>query len=119
MLLASAIGAAAGTLAAGTLVVGAIALGPALVAFGVGALIGVGLFALDKHFELTEKVTAAYERGLVKLQRWWKELGSEAYGKWNAFTNSGMVQDMEKSFNSIGQQLGQGNTALYMLQSLM
>ena len=119
VLLASAIGAAAGTLAAGTLVVGTIALGPALVAFGVGALIGVGLFALDKHFELTEKVTAAYARGLAKLQRWWKELGSEAYGKWNAFTNSGMVQDMEKGFNSIGQQLGQGNTSLYMLQSLM
>ncbi len=42
-----------------------------------------------------------------------------ACAKWNAFTNSGMVQDMEKGFNSIGQQLGQGNTSLYMLQSLI
>ena len=116
--LASVIGAAAGTLAAGTLVIGSIALGPALVAFGVGALVGMSLFALDKHFGLTEKVTAAYERGLDKLQRWRKEFGSEATWRWNEFINSGMVQDMEKGFNGIGQRLGQGDTALYMLQSM-
>lgn len=60
VLFASAVGAIAGTLAAGTLVVGTIALGPALVAFGVGVLVGVGLFALDKHFEVTKHVSAAY-----------------------------------------------------------
>ena len=118
VILASTIGAAVGTLAAGTLAIGAIALGPALVAFGVGAAVGVALFALDKHFGLTEKVTAAYARGLDKLQRWWKQLGPEAYRRWNEFTSSGIVQNMEKSFDSFAQQLGQGDNALYMLQSI-
>lgn len=31
----------------------------------------------------------------------------------------GMIQDMEKGFNSIGQRLGEGDNARYMLQSLM
>ena len=118
VLLASAIGAAAGTFFAGTVVVGSIALGPALVAFGVGVLVGGFLFWADKHFEITKKVTAAYQRGLDKLQAWWKALGSDASRQWNAFVNSGMVQDVEKGFNSYARTLGQGDTALYMLQAL-
>lgn len=118
VLLASAIGAAVGTLAAGTLVVGTVALGPALVAFGVGVAVGGLLFWADKHFEITKKVTAAYERALDKLQKWWKELGPEANRQWNAFVNSGVVQDVEKGFNSYMKTLGQGNNSLYMLQSL-
>ncbi len=119
VLLASAIGTAVGALVAGTVVVGTIALGPALVAFGVAALVGGGLFLLDKHFGLTEKVTAAYERGFEKLKEWWAELGSEAHKRWNEFINSGTVQDLEKGFNSIGSRLGHGDGALYMMQSLI
>ena len=118
VLLASAIGAAVGTLAAGTLVVGTIALGPALVAFGVGVAVGGFLFWADKHFEITKKVTAAYQRGLDKLQNWWKDLGPEASHQWNTFVNSGVVQDVEKGFRSYMKTLGEGNNALYMLQSL-
>ena len=118
VLLASAIGAAAGTLAAGSLVVGAVALGPALVAFGVGVAIGGLLFLADKHFEITKKVTAAYRRGLDKLQAWWKALGSDALRQWNAFANSGAVRDVEKGFDSYARTLGQGDTALFMLQAL-
>lgn len=114
VLLASVIGAAAGTLAAGTLVVGTIALGPALVAFGIGAAVGIGLFALDKHFGLTEKVTAAYERGLARLERWWDELGAEANRYWNQFISSGLVHDMERNLNGVGRRLGQANTSPYM-----
>jgi hypothetical protein len=97
-----------------------------LVAFGVGVLIGVGLFALDKHFEITETVTAAYERGLDRLERWWKKFGPQANKWWNDFVNSGLVQDMEKGLQnmekgivSIGERLGQGDNALYMLQTIM
>lgn len=118
VLLASAIGAAVGTLAVGTLVIGTIALGPALVAFGVGTAVGIGLFALDKHFAITEKVTAAYERALDKLERWWRELGAEANSRWEAFVRSGVVQNMEKTFNSFNQRLGEGDNARYLLQSL-
>lgn len=117
--LASVIGAAFGTLAAGTMIVGTIALGPALVAFGVGTLVGIGLFALDKHFGLTEKVTAAYERGLDRLGRWWDEVGADAHRRWNEFANSGMVQDMEKGVTSFSQRLGQGSNALYMFEPMM
>jgi hypothetical protein len=119
VMLASAIGAVAGTLAVGSAAIGTIALGPALVAFGVGVLVGIGLFWLDKHFELTDKVTAAYERGLDRLARWWKQFGPEASKRWNEFVNSGLVQDMEKDVSSIGERLGQGDNALYMFQSVM
>ena len=119
VLLASAIGTAVGALAAGTVVVGTIALGPALLAFGVGVAVGAGLFWLDKHFELTDRVTAAYERGLTKLEKWWRELGSEAHKRWNEFINSGAVQDLESGFLSIGQRMGHGDNAMYMMQSLM
>ncbi len=119
VLFASAIGAAVGTLAAGTIMVGAIALGPALVAFGVGVAVGGLLFFLDKHFEITEKVTAAYERALDKLERWWREVGAQAYVRWNLFINSGAVRSIEKGFNDFSQRMGEGDNARYMLQSLI
>ena len=119
VLLASTIGTAIGTLAAGTVVVGTIAVGPALLALGVGLAVGAGLFWLDKHFELTDRVSAAYERGLTKLEQWWHELGSEAHRRWSQFINSGAVQDLESGFLNIGQRLGHGDNAMYMMQSLL
>ncbi|WP_174278506.1 hypothetical protein [Sphingomonas bacterium] len=106
VMLASAIGALAGTLAVGTVVVGTIALGPALLAFAVGAAVGIGLFALDKELGLTERATAAWERALDKLERWWDEAGAEASRRWHQFCTSGIVQDMENGFRGFGQQLG-------------
>ncbi|MBE7218987.1 MAG: hypothetical protein INR64_10995 [Caulobacteraceae bacterium] len=118
VLLASAIGAAVGTFFAGTVVVGAVALGPALIAFGVGVVVGGGLFLADKHFEITKKVTAAYRSALAKLEAWWRDLGAGAYRQWNAFVNSGVLQDVEKGFNSYARRLGEGDSVFYMLQSL-
>ena len=115
VLLASAIGAAAGTLAAGTVVIGTIALGPALLAFGIGTVVGIGLFALDKHFQLTERVTAAYERGIAKLQQWWHSLGASAYQRWHEFISSGVVQDVEKGFEAIGKRLGETDYSPYAM----
>ena len=117
VLLASAIGAAAGVLVAGT-VIGTFALGPALVAFGVGVLVGGGLFWLDQRFDISKRVTAAYRRGLDKLQKWWETLGPEANRQWNSFVNSAVVRDVEKGFDTFGRRLGEGNNALLMLSSL-
>ena len=118
VLLASAIGAAVGTLAAGTIVVGTVALGPALVAFGVGVAVGGALFLLDKHFEISKKVKVAYQRGLDKLQAWLKTLGSDASRQCNAFVSSGAVRDVEKGFDNYARTLGQSDNTLFMLQAL-
>ena len=117
--LASAIGAAAGALAPGVTVISTIALGPALIAFGAGVLAGYALYQLDKHFGLTEKVTAAYARGLDKLAQWWREAGVEASQKWTDFINSNAVQDFQRSFESMGEALGKDNNSMIMLQSMM
>lgn len=117
--LASALGAAIGSLATGVAVVGTFALGPALVAFGVGVAVGAGLFWLDKHYGLNEKVTAAYQRGLDRLARWWRDMGAQAERKWSELVNSNAVHQLERGLNSIGETLGSGNNAQYMLQSLM
>lgn len=117
--LASAIGAAAGTLATGVTMIGTVALGPALIAFGVGVLAGYALYRLDKHFGLTEKVTAAYEHGLDELARWWREAGAEAHRKWAEFVNSNAVHDLQRGFEGVGEVLGKGDASLTLLRSLM
>lgn len=72
VVLASAIGAAAGSAFAGTamgaaLVIGSFALGSVLVAFAVGVLAGVALTAIDNRFGLSEKLGRAYDAGLARL----------------------------------------------------
>ena len=118
VLLASATGAFFGTLAAGTLVVGTFALGPALLAFGIGVAVGGILFFLDHEFGITKKVEAAYQSALNKLEGWWAALGPAAYQRWQQFLDSGVVQDVERGFASVGRRLGEGDNARYMLQSL-
>lgn len=45
----------------GITLIGAMALGPALVAFAVGVVIGVGFWWLDRRFHLNERLTKAYK----------------------------------------------------------
>lgn len=99
VLIASFVGSAAGSFVAGSaLVVGTVAMGPALVAFGVAALVGVGLFALDKHFHLTEKVQEFYEERLHSLEKWWERMGDRAERQWHEFVNSQFLHDLTDQF---------------------
>lgn len=126
VILASAIGSAAGTLAAGTLVIGSFAFGPLLVAFGVGVLAGYALYKLDEAFGITEKVTKMYESALEELRKLWEKLGAEAEKKFHEFENSRAVRYIGNGANSVGNwfsssmsRLGEGDNAQYMLQSMM
>lgn len=126
VILASAIGSAMGTLAAGTLVVGSFAFGPLLVAFGVGVVAGYALYKLDEAFGITEKVSKVYESALDELQKLWGEMGDAAGRRYEDFKNSGTVKWLGKEANGAGKwfgdsmrQLGQGDNAQYMLQTLM
>lgn len=92
------ISAAAGTVISSVLTgvavgVGTIAMGPALLAFGFAAAVGIGLFMLDKHFQLTEKVQEFYERRLHSLEQWWNRMGEKADRHWYEFVNSHFVHD--------------------------
>ena len=93
VLISAAIGTVAGSWAAGFAVVGTVAMGPALVAFGFAALVGIGLFALDKHYHLTEKVQEFYERRLHSLEQWWERMGEKADRHWYDFVNSHFIHD--------------------------
>lgn len=117
--LASAIGAAAGAVAGGIGFISAVALGPALIAFGAGVIAGYALYRLDKHFGLTEKVTAAYERGLDRLAEWWRRAGNEAQSLWTRFVNSNFVHDAERGFDNLGKTLSQGDMSFLTIQPLM
>ncbi len=126
VVLASALGSAAGTLAAGTLVVGSFAFGPLLVAFGVGVIAGYALYKLDEAFGINEKVSKMYESALDELQKLWGEAGEAAERKFHDFENSGAVRWLGRSAAGVGRwfgdsmrTLGTGDNAQYMLQSLM
>ena len=98
------ISAAAGTIASSLLTgafvaVGSVAMGPALIAFGVAAVVGIGLFALDKQFHLTEKVQECYERRLHSLEQWWERMGEKADRHWYDFVNSHFVHDAFEYFS--------------------
>ena len=125
VILASALGSAAGTLAAGTLVVGSFAFGPLLVAFGVGVIAGYALYRLDEAFGITEKVSKMYESALDELRQAWDKLGAAAEQKFKEFENSGTVRYLGRGVDKVGswiddgaRWLGTGDNAQYMLQSL-
>ncbi len=99
--LASAIGGLAGTVTAGWPVVAAFALGPALIAVGIGVVVGLTLYALDQHFHLNERLTAAYQRGLDSLEQRW-EAGEQSLGN---ILFSGIYEDMQRSVNQAIQRL--------------
>ncbi len=112
VVLASAIGAAAGsffssTTIAGLAAIGRLACGPFVVAFLVGLIAGIALFALDEHFGLTEKLGHAYDRGLVTLRKVWDELGTEADARFTKLAHSQMVHDLRQDTHSLAEKLSQ------------
>lgn len=109
-IVASAIGAAAGSFIAGTsmaglAVIGSFACGPLLVAFVVGAAVGYGLSKLDEHFRLSDKLSAAYDRALAKLNQVRQELGAEAEQRFRQLANSQMVHDLSRDARDLAARL--------------
>ncbi len=110
VLLASAIGAAAGTFVAGSsiaglAVIGSLACGPFLVAFAVGAIAGYALYKLDEHFHVSEKLGEMYDRGLDKLAEVWRQLGAEAEARFQQLAHSHMVHDMRQDAHALARKL--------------
>lgn len=117
VVLASAIGAAAGSWAASTTiaglaVIGTFAIGPALVALAVGVVVGYGLYLLDDHFHFGEKLGRAYDRGLEKLRQVWEALSLEAAQRFSEFERSDFVQDMTSEVDRIASTLGRESNLL-------
>lgn len=118
VMIASCIGSAVGSYLAGSaMIVGTVAMGPALIAFGVAALVGFGLFALDKRFHLTDKVQEFYEARLHSLEQWWDRMGTKAESHWYDFVNSHFVHDMTDYFtghaysrSALGSNAGYANS---------
>jgi len=99
VMIASFVGSAVGSYLAGSaMIVGTVAMGPALIAFGVAAVVGIGLFALDKRFHLTEKVQEYYESRLHSLEQWWDRMGAKAESHWYDFVNSHFIHEMTDYF---------------------
>ena len=110
VILASAIGAAAGSFVAGTsmaglAVIGSFACGPLVVALIVGAAVGFGLFKLDEQFQLTEKLSAAYDSGIAKLDQVRLELGADAQQRFRQLANSQMVHDLSRETHYLASRL--------------
>ena len=110
VVLASAVGAAAGSFISGTSVaglaaIGSLACGPFLVAFAVGVIAGYALYKLDEHFHLTDKLSEFYDKGLAKLAEVWDDLGSEANARFNQLAHSQMVHDLQQDSHVIAKRL--------------
>ena len=110
VVLASAIGAAAGSLISGTSAVGlaaigSLACGPFLVAFAVGVVAGYALCRLDEHFRITDKLSELYGQGLAKLAQVWQDLGAEANVRFHQLANSRMVNDLQQDASLVAQKL--------------
>ncbi len=111
VMLASAIGAAAGSMTAGATtgvlaVVGSFALGPLLVAFVVGAVVGLTLMAIDNRYGLTDKLARAYDEGLAKLAQLWEQLGDTAAARYDQLANSALVHDLERNVDWLSDRVG-------------
>ncbi len=110
VILASAIGAAAGSAFAGTamgtaLVIGSFALGPMLVAFAVGILAGMALTAIDNRFGLADKLGRAYDRGLARLAELWDALGDEAEARYQQLARSQFVHDLDRNIDWLADRI--------------
>ena len=111
VLLASAVGAVAGSFVSGTSVVGlaavgSLACGPLLVAFGVGVLAGFALAELDDNLHLTHKLTEAFNKGLAKLSQVWGALGQEADTRFRQLANSQTVHDLRQETHVLAERIG-------------
>ncbi len=110
VVLASAIGAAAGSFVAGSSIgafalIGSFACGPFLIAFGVGILAGFAFFELDQQFGLTDKLSALYDEGLGKLAQISQKLGASADQKFRQLANSQTVHDMSRDVQALAAGL--------------
>ena len=110
VLLASAVGAAAGSLVSGTTIaglatIGSLACGPFLVAFAVGVVAGYALYRLDEHFRITDKLSALYDQGLAKLSLVWQDLGTQADARFQQLAHSQMVHDLQQDAHVVAQKL--------------
>ena len=109
--LAAAIGGAAGSFIAGTSVVGlaafgSLAVGPFLIAFLVGVVAGLALYALDQHFGFTEKLTQLYDEGLARLADLWKALGQRAEERFDQLAHSHLVSDLRQDTGALVERIG-------------
>lgn len=112
VVIASVLGAAAGSAMVGSTVagfaaIGAIACGPFLVALVVGIAVGLILFEIDNEFGLSEKLGVAYDEGLTKLAHVWHELGDNAEQRYRQIENSRTVQDLSRDAKQVAAKLGQ------------
>ena len=110
VVLASAIGAAAGsffssTTIAGLALVGSLACGPFAVALFVGVGAGIALFELDQLFGVTETLSRVYDHGLAKLAQVWHELGAEADNRFHQLAHTQMVHDLGQDAQALAANL--------------
>lgn len=97
VLLATVVGTAVASAVSGSAVmIGAFVMGPLAIGFVVGLVVGVGLTMLDNEYNITEKLSAAYDRALTKLDQVWDALGEEADARYRQLVNSHLVHDLER-----------------------
>ena len=100
VLLATAAGTAAASVISGTAVgmalVGSFAMGPLAVGFLVGLGVGIALTMLDDEYHITDKLSAAYDRALAKLDQVWDALSDEAEARYRQLADSHLVHDLER-----------------------
>ena len=111
VVLAAAIGGAAGSFIAGTSVaglaaVGALAVGPFVVALFVGVVAGLALYQLDDTFGLTEKLGRLYDEGLSRLGDVWTTLGAQAQQRFDALAHSHLVSDLRQETGVLAARIG-------------
>ena len=109
-MLASAIGAAAGSFFLNTTVaslatIGTFACGPFAVALIVGVVAGYALYRLDDHFMLTTRLGQAYDKGLAKLGQVWDELATDANARFDQLARSRMMHDLGQDAHALARKL--------------
>ncbi len=111
VVLASALGAAAGSAISGTTIaglatIGSLACGPFLVAFAVGVIAGYALYKLDEECHITDKLSERYDKRLATLAQVWNNLGAEADARFNQLAHSRLVNDLAQDSRALADKLG-------------
>ena len=76
--------------------VGSFAMRPLAVGFLVGLGVGIALTMLDDEYHITDKLSAAYDRALAKLDQVWDALSDEAEARYRQLADSHLVHDLER-----------------------
>jgi hypothetical protein len=105
VIIASAAGYAAGAALTGT-VIGTFACGPFLVALVVGIAVGYGLFRIDEYFQITNKLSDTYDRGLARFREVWLQLESEADDRFRRMEKSLLWHDLSSEAKQIARTIG-------------